>query len=126
MARCTKTTSSLGVVMSTRRLWDSSRTGPKHWTFVFTSTDARLNMKSKLFVFALLALGVSSAQAYVEIPYTLGRLVTESTHVMLVQVDKVDKTKNLVIYRKIKDIKGTHPADVIKHNIGQAGFSPKE
>ena len=60
----------------------------------------------------------ATAQAYVEIPYTLGRLVTESTHVMLVQVDKVDKTKNLIIYRKIKDIKGTHPTDVIKHNIG--------
>src|SRR6476619_5496065 len=68
----------------------------------------------------------STAHAYVEIPYTLGRLATESTHVMLVQVDKVDKTKNLLLYRKIKDIKGTHPVDVIKHNIGQAGFSPKE
>ena len=66
------------------------------------------------------------AHAYVEIPYTLGRLVTESTHVMLVQVDKVDKTKNLIIYRKVKDIKGTHPTEVIKHSIGQAGFSPRE
>ena len=49
------------------------------------------------------------ARAYVEIPYTLGRLITESTHVMLVRVEKVDKEKNLIIYRKVKDIKGTHP-----------------
>jgi hypothetical protein len=85
-------------------------------------------MLNRLVLGSLMAalLWISSAYAYVEIPYTLGRLITESTHVMLVQVDKVDKTKNLIIYRKIKDIKGTHPTDVIKHNIGQAGFSPRE
>ena len=74
----------------------------------------------------LCLLPAKQAQAYVEIPYTLGRLVTESSNVMLLQVEKVDKTKNLIIYRKIKDIKGTHAADVIKHNIGQAGFTPRE
>lgn len=81
-------------------------------------------------IIALLLVGLfawtGAAQAYVEIPYTLGRLVTESTHVMQLQVEKVDKVKNLIIYRKVKDIKGTHPSDVVKHNIGQAGFSPKE
>jgi hypothetical protein len=66
------------------------------------------------------------ARAYVEAPYTLGRLVNESTHVVLMQVEKVEKGKNLIIYRKVKDIKGTHPTDVIKHSIGQAGFSPRE
>src|SRR5437868_11601906 len=83
-------------------------------------------MLKRLFAILVLASLATTAQAYVEIPYTLGRLVTESTHVMLVQVEKVDKTKNLIIYRKIKDIKGKHPTDVIKHNIGQAGFSPRE
>jgi len=68
----------------------------------------------------------SPVYAYVEIPYTLGRLITESTHVMLVRVEKVEKGKNLIIYRKVKDIKGQHPTDVIRHNIGQAGFSPRE
>lgn len=66
------------------------------------------------------------AKAYVEIPYTLGRLIQESTHIMLLQVEKVDKTKNLIIYRKVRDIKGVHPQEVVKHNIGQAGFSPRE
>src|SRR4051812_48071328 len=66
------------------------------------------------------------ARAYVEAPYTLGRLVTESTNVLLMRVEKVDKEKNLVIYRKVKDLKGVHPTDVIKHNIGHAGFNPRE
>ena len=88
--------------------------------------DRRRAMLTRLLSLIFLLAISLTAQAYVEIPYTLGRLVTESTHVMLVQVDKVDKTKNLIIYRKVKDIKGTHPTDVIKHNIGQAGFSPKE
>ncbi len=66
------------------------------------------------------------AHAYVEVPYSLGRLVQESTHVMTLQVEKVDKVKNLIIFRKVKDIKGTHAGDVVKHNIGKAGFHPRE
>ena len=68
----------------------------------------------------------STTPAYVEIPYTLGRLLNESTNAMLVRVEKVDKTKNLIIYRKVKDLKGTHPTDVIRHNIGFGGFHPRE
>src|SRR5262249_30463762 len=40
--------------------------------------------------------------------------------------EKVDKEKNLIIYRKVRDIKGKHPTDVIRHNIGRGGFNPRE
>ncbi len=63
---------------------------------------------------------------YVEVPYTLGRLVAESTHIMVLKVEKVDKEKNLIIYRKVQDLKGTWPGDVVKHNIGRGGFHPRE
>jgi hypothetical protein len=66
------------------------------------------------------------AQGYVEAAYPLGRTLTESTNVVLVRVEKVDKTKNLIIYRKVRDIKGTHPGETIKHDIGQRGFAPRE
>ena len=82
-----------------------------------------------ILIFALCTLhyfATSTALAYVEIPYTLGRLVQESTHIMLVRVEKVDKERNLIIYRKVQDLKGTHPTDVIKHNIGRGGFHPRE
>lgn len=67
-----------------------------------------------------------AAMAYVEVPYALGRLVQEATNIMVLKVEKVDREKNLIIYRKVKDIKGTHPTDVVKHNIGRAGFNPRE
>jgi hypothetical protein len=66
------------------------------------------------------------AAAYVEIPYTLGRVVAESTSITLMRVEKVDKERNLILFRKVKDLKGTHPTDVIKHNIGRGGFHPRE
>jgi len=68
----------------------------------------------------------STAYAYVEAAYTLGRLITESTNILLIQVDKVDRERNLIIYKKVQDLKGKHPTDVIRHNIGRGGFHPRE
>lgn len=65
-------------------------------------------------------------RAYVEAPMSLGAVVAQSTHIMLVRVQAVDKEKNLIIYKKVRDIKGTHPQDVIKHNIGRGGLRPNE
>lgn len=66
------------------------------------------------------------APAYVEAPMSLGSVIQQSTHVMLMRVEKVDRQNNLIIYRKIRDIKGQHPTDVIKHNIGRGGLRPDE
>ena len=68
----------------------------------------------------LLAAGIS--QAYVEAPYSLGQVVNESTNIVLVEVVKVNKEKNLVVYKKLKDLKGEHAGEQIKHNIGKSGF----
>jgi len=79
---------------------------------------------------ALAALGLFFAatltQAYVEVPYSLGQVVKESTNILLVEVTKVDKTKNLIIFKKLEDVKGKHNGDVVKHNIGKNGFHPRE
>jgi hypothetical protein len=50
-------------------------------------------------------------------PTTLGLMCSWSTHVMIVRVEKVDKAKNVIIYRKVEDLKGKWPAEVIKHNV---------
>ena len=42
------------------------------------------------------------------------------------ELTKVNKEKNLLIFKKVADIKGKHPADEIKHNIGQKGFHERE
>ena len=92
-----------------------------------------LNIRRLLVCLGLVALGASllfcenrPAQAYVEAPHSLGQVIALSTNVMVVRVEQVDKTKNLIIYRKVRDLKGTHPTDVIRHNIGRGGFNPRE
>ena len=46
------------------------------------------------------------ALAYVEIAYTLGRVVLESTSISVLRVEKVDKERNLILFRKVQDLKG--------------------
>jgi hypothetical protein len=66
------------------------------------------------------------ARAYVEAPHSLGQVISLSSNIMVVRVEQVDKTKNVIVYRKVRDLKGKHPTDVIKHNIGRGGFNPRE
>src|ERR1051326_1009750 len=74
----------------------------------------------------IMVLAPSHVAAYVEAPHSLGMVVNLSTNVILVKVDKVDKQNNTIIYTKVRDIKGKHATEVIKHNIGKAGFNERE
>src|ERR1700730_3705786 len=80
------------------------------------------------FLGVVLVIFVSTApvQAYVEAPFSLGSVISQSTNVVVLVVDKVDKEKNLIVYRKVEDLKGKHPTDIVKHNIAKAGFNPRE
>ena len=88
-------------------------------------TGRKLLAAVLLGVVALL-LPARPAGAYIEASYTLGRIVQECTNILVMQVDKVDKVNNRILYKKVRDLKGTHPTDVIRHNIAQAGFHPRE
>ena len=66
------------------------------------------------------------ASAYVEAPMSLGAVVAQSSHIMVLRVDQVDKVNNRIIFSKVRDLKGKHPQDVVKHNIGRGGFHPRE
>ncbi len=57
---------------------------------------------------------------------SLGQVVAQSSHILVLRVEKVDKEKNLIVYRKVRDLKGAHPQEVVKHNIGRGGFHPRE
>src|SRR5262245_16613602 len=74
----------------------------------------------------VLATCLCSANAYVEAPHSLGQICQLSTHIMVLQVDRVDKEQNLILFRKVQDLKGKHPTDTIKHHIGRGGFNPRE
>src|SRR5438093_7401938 len=81
-------------------------------------------MKRCLFVavFTGLLLTASLVQSYIEVAYSLGQVLNESTQICLVEVSKVDKAKGLIIFKKLKDLKGVHPEKELKHNIGKRGF----
>jgi hypothetical protein len=84
-------------------------------------------MRYRLFlVLCGLGAAASLSWAYVEAPYSLGQVCKESTNIVLVEVTRVNKEKNLIIYRKVQDIKGKHPTDEIKHNIGKRGYHERE
>ena len=74
----------------------------------------------------LICIAPNPARAYVEAPMSLGDIIRQSTNIAQMQVVKVDREKNLIIYKKLQDIKGKHPTDVIKHNIGRGGLRPGE
>src|SRR5436190_12457891 len=71
-----------------------------------------------LALFLWLGLSAWRSWAYVEERYTLARVVNESTNIVLVRVEKVNKEKKLIYYRKVADLKGKHEPDLIKHNVG--------
>ena len=75
---------------------------------------------------AMLACLTPNARAYIEAPHSLGRCVHESTTIVLMEVTRINTEKNLIIYKKVADIKGKHAATEIKHNIGKKGFHERE
>lgn len=68
----------------------------------------------------------SAAWGYVEVPYTLGKTIDESTHIVHVEVKKADQERKYIIFKKLADLKGTFEGDEIKHNIGERGFHERE
>ena len=67
----------------------------------------------------ILALAASlppPAAAYITAPVpTLGAAVGDSTYATLVRVEKVSPAAGVIVYTKVRDLKGTYPRDKIRH-----------
>jgi hypothetical protein len=48
-------------------------------------------------------------------PTTLGHIAGWSDYIVLARVDSVDRDKGIIAYRKVRDIKGSWPTEVIRH-----------
>jgi hypothetical protein len=84
-------------------------------------------MKSALpFAVVILCCTSSLAQARIEKLYTLGEFCKEAPHIVVVEITRVNKEKNLILYKKVRDLKGKHPTGEIKHNIGKRGYHERE
>src|SRR3954463_3833122 len=76
---------------------------------------------SLLVVAAALLCAAQPACAYIDRAVTLGGVVRESEHIVLVQVEKFSRDKNAVILTKVRDLKGQTDASPIKHQLAQPG-----
>jgi HEAT repeat protein len=75
---------------------------------------------------ACLLLGLAApVSAYIDASPTLGRVVRESTNIVVLRVEKASKDKGVIIYSKVEDLKGKDAADQIKHRITE-GWHPGE
>ena len=78
-------------------------------------------MRTRLFprfLAVVLALGTAASSfGYVEIPMPLSDIIRQSTNVCIMQVTKVDKAQALIVYTKVRDLKGTHPTQTVRHVI---------
>ena len=83
-------------------------------------------MKRLLCVALALLACAAFARGYVEAPYSLGRVCQESTNIVVIEVTRVNKARGLIVFKKVKDLKGNHNEQEIKHNIGKRGFHPRE
>jgi HEAT repeat protein len=64
----------------------------------------------------LLAADPPAAGAYITAPVqTLGQLCAWSTYITVVRVEKLSQEKGVILYRKVRDLKGTYPLEVIRH-----------
>src|SRR5688572_24965970 len=88
-------------------------------------TEVGMCLRSLLCLAGVLVFAARSP-SYVEAPMSLGAIIAQSTVVCSMVVSKVDKQNNLIVFQKVADLKGKHPQDTIKHNIGRGGLRPGE
>src|SRR5262249_54664188 len=78
-------------------------------------------------VFALLiVLGMATPTwAYIAAMPTLAKVTKDASHIVVLEVDKVNRDKQVVIFKKVADLKGKDAPDVVKHKL-TAGFHPRQ
>jgi hypothetical protein len=89
--------------------------------------DWRLGVAAIFVVGTFLLLRLEpKAHGYVEVPHSLGQVVNLSSNIVLMRITAVDRKDNRIIYAKVRDIKGVHRQEVIRHNVARSGFEPRE
>src|SRR5215510_12944847 len=57
-----------------------------------------------------------SARAYIGgPPLSLGMMCHWSTHVMIARIEKLNRDKGIILYRKVRDLKGRWPTESYRH-----------
>src|SRR5262249_19276456 len=74
----------------------------------------------------LLVLGMTvQASAYIAAMPTLAKIITDSSHIVVLQVDKVNREEQVIVFKKAADLKGKGLSDVVKHKLTD-GLHPRQ
>jgi HEAT repeat protein len=71
------------------------------------------------------AIPAGGAHAYIDSTPSLGKVLKDASNIVLLQVDKINLEKRIIIYKKLADLKGEHSASDMKHQITD-GWNPRE
>jgi hypothetical protein len=72
-------------------------------------------MRTTFIAVALVLAVTAPSRAYIEAPMTIGDVITQSNMITILRVKSVDKSKNLVVYEKVEDIRGKFPTPLGRH-----------
>jgi HEAT repeat protein len=82
-------------------------------------------MKRVLYLLLVFLGAPGQSWAYISPLPTLGKVITDSRHVVVLEVDKVSRDKQVVIFKKVADLKGEGAPAVAKHKLTE-GLNPRQ
>ncbi len=65
------------------------------------------------------------ARAYVDITPSIANVIKEAQHITVIRVEKVSQEKQVIVFKKVEDLKGNLPDETLRHRIAE-GFHPRE
>src|SRR5262249_42710462 len=86
---------------------------------------AILGLSLPLAACLLFGAGAPRARAYIDVPpHTLGHMCSYSTDIVVLRVEKVDKEKKVIFYRKVQELKGKWAAEIVRHHVVSKDVEP--
>src|SRR5262245_52019461 len=82
-------------------------------------------MKRLVALLLALVISIGTVQGYVDATQSLGKVITDAKHIVVLRVEKVNEEKRIIIYKKVADLKGDYPTMEVKHRVTD-GFHPRE
>jgi hypothetical protein len=64
-------------------------------------------------------------RAYMRSYLTLGKVMADSAHILVLQVDRVGREKRIVVFKRVSDLKGKGAAEEVKQRLTE-GFHPRQ
>lgn len=82
-------------------------------------------MKRFLFLMLTFLAMPTQSWAFIDASPTLGSIVADSTQIVVLQVDKVSRDRQVIIFKRIADLKGNDSPGLVKHKLTD-GFRPQQ